>query len=67
MIIAKSQKDLDKQRQELLEYLGLRFVRVSSEQVESKLAGVLALICAVWNYPHPLAPSPAETAGPGNA
>lgn len=56
--VHESQKDLDKQRQELLESLGLRFVRVSSEQVKSKLAEVLALIGAVWSHPHPLAPSP---------
>jgi very-short-patch-repair endonuclease/type I restriction-modification system DNA methylase subunit len=56
--IHESQKALDEQRQQLLESLGLRFVRVRSEQVESDLAEVLDLIRAAWNHPHPLAPSP---------
>jgi very-short-patch-repair endonuclease len=51
--IHESQKNLDHQRQQLLESLGLRFLRVSSEQVETNIAGVLALIRSIWNHPHP--------------
>ena len=51
--IHESQKNLDYQRQQLLESLGLRFLRVSSEQVETNIAGVLALIRSIWNHSHP--------------
>ena len=51
--IHESQKNLDHQRQQLLESLGLRFLRVSSEQVETNIAGVLTLIRSIWNHPHP--------------
>jgi hypothetical protein len=61
--IHESQKNLDHQRQQLLESLGLRFVRVSSEQVETNLVEVLALIRSTWNHPHPLTPSPIKGEG----
>jgi very-short-patch-repair endonuclease len=50
--IHELQKNLDHQRQQLLESFGLRFLRVSSEQVETDIAGVLVLICSIWNHPH---------------
>ena len=50
--IHESQKNLDHQRQLLLESLGLRFLRVSSEQVETNLAEVLTLIRSIWNHTH---------------
>jgi very-short-patch-repair endonuclease len=42
--IHETQKDLDQQRQELLESLGLRFVRVSSKLIETDLPQTLTLI-----------------------
>ena len=38
------QKDLDRQRQEILESLGLRFVRISSDLVETNLQKTLEII-----------------------
>jgi very-short-patch-repair endonuclease len=51
--VHESQKYLDEQRQQLLESLGLRFVRVSSEEVERNLAGVLSRIRGEFGHPHP--------------
>ncbi len=42
--IHEAQKDLDRQRQELLESLGLRFVRIPSERVEQDLPQALQII-----------------------
>ncbi|MEO0969286.1 MAG: endonuclease domain-containing protein [Cyanobacteria bacterium J06639_18] len=57
--IHESQKDLDQQRQELLESLGLSFVRISSELVETNLPAALEIIRQAYNFfPHPPAPSP---------
>ncbi|MBD2466045.1 endonuclease domain-containing protein [Oscillatoria sp. FACHB-1407] len=42
--IHQTQQDLDHQRQELLESLGLRFVRVSSQLVETNLPQTLEII-----------------------
>jgi very-short-patch-repair endonuclease len=42
--IHESQQDLDHQRQELLESLGLRVVRITSELVENNLSEALATI-----------------------
>jgi very-short-patch-repair endonuclease len=55
--VHETQQEYDQQRQELLESLGLRFVRVSSQQVETDLNGVLETIRAAFD-PHPLTPSP---------
>jgi len=57
-----SQQEADRQRQELLESLGLRVVRVSSELVETRLDEALAIVRQGFN-PHPLAPSPKEGEG----
>lgn len=54
--IHESQKDLDQIRQELLESLGLRFLRISSELVETNLPLALDIIRQAY-YPHPPAPS----------
>lgn len=51
--IHESQKDLDEQRQQVLESLGLRFVRVSSEEVERNLPEVLSRIRGEFGHPHP--------------
>ncbi|WP_217651924.1 DUF559 domain-containing protein [Hydrococcus rivularis] len=51
--VHESQKELDRQRQELLESLDLRFVRVSSEQVETDLATVLSTIRNTFSHPSP--------------
>ncbi|MHC5712174.1 MAG: endonuclease domain-containing protein [Nostoc sp.] len=58
--IHESQKILDQQRQELLESLGLQFVRVSSELVETNLFEALQIIshAFIQDSPHPPAPSP---------
>jgi adenine-specific DNA-methyltransferase len=58
--IHESQKDLDQQRQELLESLGLRFVRLNSYVVETNLSTALNKIRDALNInsPHPPAPSP---------
>ncbi|WP_250122221.1 DUF559 domain-containing protein [Chroococcidiopsis sp. CCMEE 29] len=63
--IHASQRDLDQQRQELLESLGLRFVRVSTQQVETDLNAILETIRAAF-LPLPsgknaLTPSPSPT------
>ncbi|PSB13148.1 restriction endonuclease [filamentous cyanobacterium CCP2] len=49
------QKELDRQRQELLESLGLRFLRVTSEEVETNLPNVLEKIHQAF---FPSSPSP---------
>ncbi|WP_197036065.1 endonuclease domain-containing protein [Fischerella sp. PCC 9605] len=58
--IHESQKILDQQRQELLESLGLRFVRINSHLVENNLSVALDTIrqALTANSPHPPAPSP---------
>ncbi|MEH2082207.1 MAG: endonuclease domain-containing protein [Nostoc sp.] len=58
--IHESQKILDQQRQELLESLGLRFIRISSDLVETNLSAALEIISHVFilDSPHPPAPSP---------
>ncbi len=43
-LIHTQQRDTDLQRQELLETLGLRFVRLTAEQVETDLAKALIMI-----------------------
>ena len=50
--IHEFQQDADRQRQELLESLGLRVVRVGSELVETNLDEALSVICQVFS-PHP--------------
>jgi very-short-patch-repair endonuclease len=55
--IHQSQQEADQQRQELLESLGLRFVRLPSKLVETRLDEALALVQQAFS-PHPLTPSP---------
>jgi len=43
-----AQRDLDAERQSLIESLGIRFVRVANEDVESELAAVLKRISEHW-------------------
>ncbi len=59
-LIHESQVEADRQRQELLESLGLRVIRLKSGQVEADLLGCLEVIRAalVAEDPHPPAPSP---------
>jgi very-short-patch-repair endonuclease len=52
-----SQQAADRQRQELLESLGLRVVRVPSKLVETGLDEALAIVRQAFS-PHPLTPSP---------
>ncbi|NJL91686.1 MAG: DUF559 domain-containing protein [Coleofasciculaceae cyanobacterium SM2_1_6] len=65
--IHESQQELDRQRQELLESLGLRFIRVSSDRVENNLSSVLEeirqAILNPMNPRHPLTPSPTRGEG----
>jgi very-short-patch-repair endonuclease len=44
--IHETQRDADMLRQEIIESLGVRFIRVTAEQVEQDLPAVLALICS---------------------
>ncbi|NJR61912.1 MAG: endonuclease domain-containing protein, partial [Cyanobacteria bacterium CRU_2_1] len=60
--IHETQQNLDRQRQELLESLGLRFVRVNSELVEKDLPKALEMIRKAF-APHPLTPSPTRGEG----
>ncbi|MFM7448903.1 MAG: endonuclease domain-containing protein, partial [Leptolyngbyaceae cyanobacterium] len=60
--IHQSQQEADQQRQELLESLGMRFVRVPSKLVETRLDEALALVQQGFS-PHPLTPSPKEGEG----
>jgi very-short-patch-repair endonuclease len=43
-LIHESQREADRLRQEIIESLGVRFVRVTAEQVERNLPTVLSLI-----------------------
>lgn len=54
--IHASQKRADAERQEILENLGLRVIRVPSEKVESDLDDVLRLIQDAIEDPVPLSP-----------
>jgi very-short-patch-repair endonuclease len=60
--VHNSQQEADQQRQELLESLGLRVVRVTSELVETSLDEALAVVRQVFS-PHPLTPSPMQGEG----
>ena len=60
--VHESQQEADQQRQELLESLGLRVVRVTSELVETDLDAVLAVVRQAFD-PHPLTPSPKQGEG----
>lgn len=60
-----SQQEADRQRQELLESLGLRVVRVSSELVETSLDEALAAVRQGFS-PHPLTSSPKLEEGQDN-
>jgi very-short-patch-repair endonuclease len=52
--IHESQRECDRQRQELLESLNLKVVRITSEQVENDLDLVLVLIRGMFlEDPHP--------------
>ncbi|HEU5102453.1 MAG TPA: DUF5107 domain-containing protein, partial [Roseiflexaceae bacterium] len=51
--IHDTQQATDRQRQELIESLGLRFVRVPATKVEHELADVLELIRAEFRRPDP--------------
>ena len=61
-LIHATQKELDHQRQALLESLGLRFVRIPAEMVENDLMEALGLIRAALS-PHPPALSPTRGEG----
>jgi adenine-specific DNA-methyltransferase len=60
--IHDSQQEADQQRQELLESLELRVVRIPSELVETRLDEALAVVRQAFN-PHPLTPSPKQGEG----
>ncbi|QZZ19528.1 DUF559 domain-containing protein [Leptothermofonsia sichuanensis E412] len=57
-----SQQEADQQRQELLESLGLRVVRIRSELVEGDIEEALSIIRQAFG-PHPLTPSPKSGEG----
>lgn len=60
--VHESQRVYDQERQRLLESLGLRFVRVTAQQVEADLSGTLTVIRQAF-APHPLAPVPTRGEG----
>jgi very-short-patch-repair endonuclease len=60
--IHESQKESDRQRQSLLESLGLRFVRLDATKVETDLASCLETIRATFT---PLSPTPLSPRGRG--
>jgi len=60
--VHETQQGADQQRQELLESLGLRVVRIPSELVATKLDEALAIVRQAFN-PHPLTPSPKQGEG----
>jgi very-short-patch-repair endonuclease len=60
--IHESQKESDRQRQFLLESLGLRFVRLDATKVETDLASCLETIRATFT---PLSPTPLYPCGRG--
>jgi adenine-specific DNA-methyltransferase len=58
------QQDIDRERQQLIETLGIRFVRVSAEMVERDLGGALMLIReAIVAGAPPLSPALSPTRG----
>jgi very-short-patch-repair endonuclease len=63
--IHKAQKESDRTRQELIESLGIRFVRVTAEQVERDMPKVLEAICSAFENPPSPDPSPTLRGGRG--
>jgi very-short-patch-repair endonuclease/tetratricopeptide (TPR) repeat protein len=61
--VHETQRVVDQQRQQLIESLGLRFVRAPASEVEHNLLGVLGMIRAGFAAPHPPAPSPTRGEG----
>ena len=57
------QQEADRKRQELLESLGLRVIRVTSKLVETNLDEALTVVRQAFNRPHPLTPSPKQGEG----
>jgi len=49
--IHNDQREADASRQALIESLGIRFVRLTADQVERDLSGSLQMIRSVWNTP----------------
>ncbi len=49
--IHDKQQEADAARQALIESLGIRFVRLTADQVERDLAGSLQMIRSAWNTP----------------
>ncbi|MEB3885612.1 DUF559 domain-containing protein [Lyngbya sp. CCY1209] len=62
--IHERQREADRQRQELLESLGLHFVRVTSEEVENNLPKVLETIKQSFGLLGPLEPSEPSSPSP---
>ncbi|MBI2911804.1 MAG: DUF559 domain-containing protein, partial [Chloroflexi bacterium] len=60
--IHATQLDADRRRQEIIESLGLRFLRLKAADVEANLEGALDRIKVALN-PHPPAPSPTRGEG----
>jgi very-short-patch-repair endonuclease len=64
--VHEGQKREDAERQEALERLGLRFVRLTNDQVRFDLIGAVAAIKAAFRRSSPLPPpSPLVGEGPG--
>ena len=61
--VHETQRVADQQRQQLIESLGLRFIRVLDSEVERNLLDVLDMIRARFASPHPPTPSPTRGKG----
>ncbi|TVR25567.1 MAG: endonuclease domain-containing protein, partial [Anaerolineaceae bacterium] len=61
--IHETQQEADRLRQELIEELGIRFVRVTAEAVEKNLSSVLQQIRSVFLRSAPSSPGPFSHSG----
>jgi len=59
------QQEADRLRQELLEELGIRFVRVSADEVEKNIPSVLSAIQTAFHAPQSLSSTPSPLVGEG--
>ncbi len=63
--IHDTQQEADRERQSLIESLGIRFVRFTNEQVFRDIDGVIKAIRGAFQAPHPQPPSLHVGEGPG--
>jgi adenine-specific DNA-methyltransferase len=63
--IHETQRDVDEQRQRLLESLGFRFVRLAASQIENNLPAALETIRHAFTQTRPSPPAPSSIKGEG--